>query len=268
MKQQPFFKKPKGATTVVLFIHGITEGPVQFNDLVKVALEEGCAVANLLLPGHGGTGKQFAHSSMAKWEASVRRMIAVLRRDYEQIFLVGHSMGGLLAMWEVIEDQTKIGGIFALALPLYLHVMPQGAINGIKTGLHRTNADDPIEKAAQDAFSIQQRSPFRYLTWAPRYKELFKLCRWSRAHLDQISIPFWAVQSRHDEYVSARSIHCLHRCLNGDDQKLFICHRSGHSYYEPAERQMILQYFRSFLKKYASGRNAAERSASIKEHTL
>ena len=66
--QAPFLYENKESNTMVIFIHGILEGPKQF--------------------------KKFANSSMKKWINSVEKEILKYKDKYENIILVGHSMGG------------------------------------------------------------------------------------------------------------------------------------------------------------------------------
>ena len=51
---KPKHVKLKDATNVVIFIHGIVEGPGQFLRLMEVTYNSGYSAASLLLPGHGG----------------------------------------------------------------------------------------------------------------------------------------------------------------------------------------------------------------------
>ena len=60
--QKPEFCPVKNTNTIVIFIHGIVEGPAQFKDLMKLTIQHGYSAVSLLLPGHGGTGKDFARS--------------------------------------------------------------------------------------------------------------------------------------------------------------------------------------------------------------
>lgn len=55
--QKPEFCPVKNTDTIVIFIHGIVEGPAQFKDLMKLTIQHGYSAVSLLLPGHGGTGK-------------------------------------------------------------------------------------------------------------------------------------------------------------------------------------------------------------------
>ena len=84
-RQQPCYYPREGASTIVVFIHGIVEGPDQFSELVKRSFELGFAAASLLLPGHGGTGEEFARISRQQWLEHVNAEIAHYKKSYNSI---------------------------------------------------------------------------------------------------------------------------------------------------------------------------------------
>ena len=94
---QPFSYKVKDATTAVIFIHGILEGPFQFHELATKALEQGMATFGILLPGHGKSAEDFANSNRQQWINYVDKVIKEISQNYPNIILVGHSMGALLS---------------------------------------------------------------------------------------------------------------------------------------------------------------------------
>ena len=73
-RQQPCYYPREGASTIVVFIHGIVEGPDQFLGLMKRSSELGFAASSLLLPGHGGTGRSLhAVADSSGWNMSMRK---------------------------------------------------------------------------------------------------------------------------------------------------------------------------------------------------
>ena len=71
--QTPFLYENKESNTMVIFIHGILEGPKQFRKFTEVVYNKGFSYSAILLDGHGGSGKKFANSSMKKWINSVEK---------------------------------------------------------------------------------------------------------------------------------------------------------------------------------------------------
>ena len=73
-----------GAQKAVLFVHGINATP-RFFDEYAAALPADVSVHNLLLPGHGGSVRDFGRHSAAEWESHVRAALDDLRKRHEQV---------------------------------------------------------------------------------------------------------------------------------------------------------------------------------------
>jgi carboxylesterase len=246
---QAYLNLREDTDTVVVFIHGILGGPGQFSFLVQEALNRNAAAANLLLPGHGKTGRDFAHSSAAVWMHYVDEFIDSMRQKYNSIILVGHSMGCLLAIETYIKNPEKICGLFCLNMPLYLRIPPGGIYRSLKIAFNKGIIDeaDAILKAARDAYSITKTTPYDYLTWLPRFTELLNLMHTTRRQLGKVNIPISLVYSARDEYVSLRSIRISKAKLSHCITSVELLQSSGHYYYPAGDLETVLRTFKHFL---------------------
>ena len=84
-----------GAKTAVLMVHGIVGTPRHFDFLLDTVPQD-VSVMNILLPGHGGTVKDFANASMKQWKQTVAEAMETLCTTHERVIVVAHSMGTLL----------------------------------------------------------------------------------------------------------------------------------------------------------------------------
>lgn len=107
--------------TVIVFIHGFLGSPTQFKYMID-KLNGDYSVENLLLPGHGGTIKEFAASRMTQWQSYADERIRSLQNDYQNIILVAHSLGCLLSVQAALSYPEKIRGLFLLAMPLKIRI--------------------------------------------------------------------------------------------------------------------------------------------------
>ncbi len=243
---QPFQFELSNSKTAVLFIHGILEGPYQFRELAKIATEKGYSAYAILLPGHGGTGEQFAKSSQAQWRNTVERKIEQLEQKYDDLIIVGHSMGALLSLL-MIPQHSKIRKAFLIATPLKIRVNLQGIKVSLKAALGHINEADPYLVAFYRIWSVRCAKPHTYLKWIPRYQDLFSLVRETRSILDQIQIPLGIVHNFKDEFVSDRSLDVFTRELVCEYDILKL-KKSGHFYYVPEEKEQLHNYFEQFIK--------------------
>lgn len=238
----------EGADTVVLMIHGIIEGPAQFEPLIPIINKTGCSAVSILLPGHGKTGSEFSKNGRKQWTAYISRQIELLRQRYQNIILVGHSMGCLLSANSCLDNPSGIRGLFCIAMPLHIRLTARGIINAVRVALNRVKEDDPVSTAARDAYSISQTPLYGYAAWLPRYLDLFRLCRSVRSRLHEVRVPVCIVHSAEDEFVSKRSLISAQKALGANLIEALVLKHSGHFYYPEEDRKLLAQALLRLLK--------------------
>lgn len=231
------------SNTAILFIHGILESPNQFEDFIE-ALDNKFTVFNVLLPGHGKSGKDFARSSMNEWSKYIEDAVLSLENKYDNIIIVAHSMGTLLAIEIYNKHPEKIKVLFLLAVPLHIKLSFSGAINGIKVALNKVKSSDIIAIEAKKAYSIDNKSIVTYIYWIPRYIELYIKCRQARAILRKIEVPTIIYQSKKDEFVRRKSIRYFKGKENFEPYELT---KSRHFYYDKNERSIMIKRLINYI---------------------
>jgi len=238
MAHREFRRELPGSTSVVLFIHGIQGSPDQFEFLYD-SVPAHWSIVNILLDGHGGSVKDFSRTSMKKWKAQVQEVTDNLAARYDEILIVGHSMGTFFAMDSARRLPEKVKGLFMLATPLVISVKPRAGINSMRVVLTSPPDRSPVIVAARKAYSIEQdKRLWRYLGWIPRYLELFRESKRQRMLIAELKTPCRVFQSANDELVSLRSCRYIER---NPDIVLTKLPGSGHFYYPPLAEEMLAQ---------------------------
>lgn len=250
VEHKPFYKPYKGAKAIIIFIHGILESPNQFKSLADYAYQRGFSVAALLLPGHGGSGSDFANTNLLEWRLYVEHYILGMKKRYKTIILVGHSMGALLSLDSYFKIRRSIKGIILIGMPLYVRFNIRGLIGGLKVGFGVLRTRDCYTLAAFKASSIQKTSFWKHIYWIPRYLDLFILIKVVRKQLDNIYIPTLIIQSAKDEFVSIRSIKCFEDKMKQSDKGILILKESAHFYYSPEDTKHLRMAFKQFIEQY------------------
>ena len=244
MEHREYRYMAAGADTAVLFVHGIVGTPRHFDGLLAL-LPSAVSVHNLLLAGHGAAARDFGRASMKQWEAQVEQAVAALAEGHENIYIVAHSMGGLLAIEAAVKHE-KVRKLFLMAVPLRIRLKVAMVRNSWKVFCGSTGADDQAAQAAQACCGVgQTRNPLHYLGWIPRFLELFGKIRAVRALLPRLTTPCCAVQSARDELVSCRAAEELERNPHITVVELS---NSGHYYYPPADLALLQKAFCEFMK--------------------
>lgn len=101
-----YVKEVTGAKSAVVFIHGILSTPLFFEKLVN-KVPKPFSIYNVLLDGHGGDVRDFSETSMKVWKHQIKSLINYLCEKYEEIILVGHSMGTLFSIQNAVRRPKK-----------------------------------------------------------------------------------------------------------------------------------------------------------------
>lgn len=82
----------------VLGIHGYTGYPGELEYPARKLADHGFTVAVPRLPGHGTWGEDFQGSNGNQWLRAAEDAWLELASDHEKVHVMGHSMGGILAV--------------------------------------------------------------------------------------------------------------------------------------------------------------------------
>lgn len=244
MEHKEYIQIYDGATTALLFIHGIVGTPDHFNEFIPL-IPDNFSVYNLLLDGHGKGVKDFSKTSMKQWESQVSVAVEQLSRKHKKIYIIAHSLGTLLAVEQAVKSQ-KISKMFLLAVPLKLSLKPRMFLNCAKVFWGKIKPNDFEALAAQRCYGIQSdRNPFHYIGWIPRFFELFTKIRQIRTTIGAVNTHCTVYQSSNDELVSGKSTAFLKQ---NPHFTVYELKNSGHYYYAKADQDLMLAEFRKMVQ--------------------
>jgi carboxylesterase len=233
------------ARAAILFVHGIVGTPNHFADFVLLVPSD-VSVCNILLDGHGGSVRDFSHTSMQKWERQVRDAVDELTLSHTEVYIVAHSMGTLFAIDRAIENEA-VKGLFLLAVPLVISPKPRMVSNLCRVYFDKIKPDDVVALAAKRCYGIaQDKNPFHYLGWLPRYLELFAKAKETRRKIRLLQTPCVIYQSAKDELVSNKSAQLI---AKNERISVVELSNSGHYYYAPDDLAFLLCEFENFIKE-------------------
>lgn len=237
-----------GAKTVALMIHGICGTPNHFRALLplEMAVPACWSVYNIVLDGHCADVPAFGKSSMKKWKAQTESLFEELCDTYENIVLVGHSMGTLLSVRQALRRPEKVKLLFMVAAPTPPFVRLSAASYAVGLAFGVKNEKAPVYGAMGIACGMKLTPMlWRYIPWIPRMVELLGECRGVSKLYKELKVPAIAWQSEKDELVSRRSVKVLQSCGKVEVHTL---PNSTHFYYTEAEREQVVQSFQNACK--------------------
>ena len=234
----------ENADVAVLFIHGILGTPNHFRDLIPL-VPENYSVYAMVTAGHCGTTSDFSHSSLEKWEESVKNVVDELLETHEKIYIVGHSMGTLFAIEQALKE-PRVEKLFCISIPIKVKFRLRMIPMALKIYTKRIKEDDVFTLMLKECYGCtDDKNIFKYLGWIPRFLDLFKLIKRVRKKLDRIDVPCVAFQSIPDELVSPKSVKILE-----EESKIRVValKNSTHFYYESDEMEFLKTEFTKFLE--------------------
>jgi carboxylesterase len=93
----------------ILFVHGFTGSPAAMRPWAQFMLEAGYTVSVVRLPGHGTKWQDLNQVSWQQWPSKVADELAQLKRDCDQVFIFGLSMGGGTTL--NVASQYEVNGV-------------------------------------------------------------------------------------------------------------------------------------------------------------
>jgi carboxylesterase len=211
-----------GGSTGALLCHGFTGSPHSLRPWAEYLAAAGLSVSLPRLPGHGTTWQEMARTRWGDWYAELDRAFEELRARTDEIFVMGLSMGGCLAL-RIAEVRGKaVTGLvlvnpsvtadtklFALA-PLLKLFVP--SLKGVGSDIKKPGVDE----------GAYDRVPVRAAATLPG------LWRATQDQLGEITQPVLLYRSTADHVVGPASLAVLQQALPADQLTVRDCSDSFH----------------------------------------
>ena len=193
----------------LLFIHGFADTPRIWRRIADRLAATGAFTCRAMrLPGSAEPARQARRQSLALWRAKVDAEVDGLRATHAAVWIVGHSLGGALALDAALRVPDRVSGVAVLAPMVRISrrrspLLPPGAwfaLARVTLCLSPTfescfsavmaAVDDPGFTFLRDKFI-----PFSV------YHGLFQLMRALRGQAGRVACPVFAVTAENDSVV-------------------------------------------------------------------
>ncbi len=108
----------QGGTEGVLLVHGFTGSPAELLLLGEFLNAAGFSVLGIRLSGHGTNELDLLKTTQENWFNTVLDGWSILNGFCKKIFVVGHSMGALLAL--KLSTCRKIDKLVTISAPIFI----------------------------------------------------------------------------------------------------------------------------------------------------
>lgn len=206
-----------GARKVALCIHGFTGYPGEMAYPVGRLIEAGWDVRAPRLSGHGTCGSDFSEVRVDDWRRQLRDVWLDLKSRYEIVAVLGHSLGGLLAL--DLAERCSVD-ILALLAPA-IGVRSKGQFLLKPASWFRERIKIPWESDSEYTFFDERDEDddeflgAEYWSWAwiRKLARLLKLQRGVEKRLSLITCPVIDITAEKDTIVGTDSRKVLEESL-------------------------------------------------------
>lgn len=245
---EEFYWKPKGKPTRgVLFIHGFASSPQIFRKYGEMFLDKGYVVSGVRLEGHGTSVAHLASTTAVDWYLSAREKYIELQKECEEVSIVAHSLGTLLAI--ILASLYPIKSMILLSSPIYVRPKPLYRVNFLLRPVSFFVKYWPLPKKQSellDKYDIfaYRKNPLRAVAG------LFDCMEIAQERLPLIKCPVLVMLGDRDEHIDLSTIDYFKEHIGSQILETWIAPNASHVITETPEVETLENKIREFMLKY------------------
>ena len=221
----------------ILVIHGFGGGIYDEEYLInRLELIKNYDVYTFTLPGHDGIK---ANMTEEKWTQRAEEMIKFLiKNKYKTIYIIGHSMGGVLAT-RLASKYKEVKKLVLLAAAFRYLEFKEEKLDVIKS-IAKLPA---LAKEYKDEFvSRLQKMPLSSL------KEFTNTIRHNEDALKNIHIKTMIIQGTSDNVVPIETADFIYDLIPTKEKEVLMCEGVNHDIFRSNKKEQITNEIIEFLK--------------------
>ncbi|CEN25371.1 alpha/beta hydrolase [Paraclostridium sordellii] len=226
-----------------LLIHGFTSTPAEMYPLAKFLNNNGYTVYSILLSGHGTNHDELLKVSYIDWYNDVEKAYEELLFECEEVVVIGHSMGGLLAL--MLASNYHVDKLICLACALKPNnrwVKYTGILKYFKKYTEWKNTNNYIDddyrkyKLNYNVFPIHS------------VYQLYLASRAASSCLKGINSDTLIIQDKNDSQVKKESAYALYNGIASKNKELVWIEKGTHSLTLGPKHEEVFEQILEFIK--------------------
>jgi len=254
------------AKAVLLIVHGLAEHSGRYMNIVNHFVPLGYAVYGMDHLGHGKSdGKRVYLKRFEDYTNTLKIYLDRIRRlqPGKPIFLVGHSMGGLISALYLLDHQTELTGavLSGVAVKVPDNITPAIIIVGKmlsalmpRLGLIGLDAEGVCRDPAVVQAYISDPLVFKGKTTARLAAEMLKAMKYVSAAAGKITLPILIVQGSADKLVDPSGAQILYDAVSSPDKEIRIYDGFYHEVFNEPEYDKVLRDVEIWLESHLVSR--------------
>lgn len=252
---------PEGhAKAVVLIVHGLGEHSGRYMNVVNHLVPRGYAVYGFDHIGHGKSDG--VREFVEKFEDFTINLttyleIAKMQLPGTPVFLVGHSMGGLISSYYLLDNSNAFQGAIisapAITVPENINQMTIQIAKILsklapKMGMMQLDANDiskdpeVVQVYVNDPLVFSGKTPVRLMS--EMLRAMIRIC----GEMEKISLPLLMVHGSEDKLAPVQGSRNLYKRATSKDKTLKIYDGLYHEVFNEPEREQVLDDVAEWLE--------------------
>ncbi len=226
----------------VLLIHGFTGNPAELRLLGEYLHSTGLTVLCVRLAGHGTTVSDLMRTTREDWFYSVLDGISILRGLCKKISIVGHSMGGLLAL--KAASTVELDRLVSMSTPIFVdesmnlsQLPPRGECGTLVVHKPRRNLKD-VPTGVNDVYRSMPLSSVH---------ELVSMIDDTKKVLSRVTAPILVMHGTADHTARVESAQYIFDRVSSTEKKIFLFEDMGHLLPLKEGREKVFELTSTFL---------------------
>lgn len=245
------------ATDSLVIVHGYGEHSGRYSEVAAALVDDGLAVHALDHRGHGRSEGPLVNVEKFQLYIDDLEILVglVKQRHHGRTFMLGHSLGGLIAAAYAAEHQERLDGLI-LSAPAVMSRPVSPVLNLTARVLARLAPGAPVLKLPLEAISRDPEVVSRYLS-DPLVHALPMRARQAVQSADaqsrlaprlaSISIPLLVMQGTGDRIVAPASGPFVHAAVSSADRTLKLYEGLYHEILNEPEKPAVVADLRAWL---------------------
>jgi len=236
------FDLPGRGRAAALCLHGLSGTPYEVRPLAEAISAAGIRAVGPALPGHNETPERLAATPHTFWLEAARAEFQRLRENCDSVFIVGMSMGGLVALAlaaeEPVDALAVIGTPLALPHPCSWLIPLVKYLRPMAPKSQGSDIRDPAARARHPSYPVMPMNSVH---------ELQRLQRRVRPLLARVTAPILVAHGAHDRTASQRDAVEIRDSVSSEVREYLLFEASGHivpvDFDGPALARAVAEFF-------------------------
>lgn len=253
----------------VLILHGFMGSPLSSRPLAESLNRRGLFVHCPLLPGHGQYPNKLSGASHKAWVAEAEEAYHKTRAECDELFIIAHSMGNILAAHVTL----KFGGVKGIAMLAPVYDVPDNRLRYVKYARffmpwyypHKSKRESMQQLVRErvldfdptidfDSPEFQAQLPEVSRVPISAMHEMVSTIEMGRKLWPRLDVPARIYAGEDDHAAPPDNARQIYALLPGGDKQLTIYPDAGHELMRPFEpiHAVVWESITAFIDEHAT----------------